>query len=52
VSEFFRTGMGATFYSGTMPKIADALIKIAENFEVQNKLMAQLIELHKAKLSG
>ncbi len=28
--EFFRTGMGRTFYEGTMPRIAAALEKIAE----------------------
>lgn len=36
--EFFRTRMGHTFYEGTMPRIADALERIARGIEEQNRL--------------
>ena len=30
MSDFYRTGMGQTFFNGTMPRIADALKKLAD----------------------
>jgi len=35
--EFFQTRMGKIFYEGTMPKIADALNRIATAIEEQNQ---------------
>lgn len=37
--EFFETRMGHSFYNGTMPKIAKALEKIAEQLEVITVLL-------------
>jgi hypothetical protein len=37
--QFFQTGMGAKFYNSDVPRIADALKKIADNLERQNKLI-------------
>ncbi len=35
--DFYRTGMGMTFFNGTMPKIADALGKIAKSMEASDE---------------
>ncbi len=37
--EFFQTRMGARFYEGTMPKIAEQLERLNENLEA---LLAEL----------
>lgn len=34
--EFFQTGMGRTFFEGTLPRIASALERIADALEKQN----------------
>jgi len=34
--EFFQTGMGHKFYEGTMPRLANALVHIADALEQQN----------------
>ncbi|APZ42619.1 hypothetical protein [Acidihalobacter ferrooxydans] len=34
--DFFQTRMGETFYQGTMPRIADALERIANTLEAKN----------------
>lgn len=36
--EFFKTRMGRIFYEGTAPRIAEALERIAEAIEEQNRL--------------
>ncbi len=37
MSDFFKTPMGKKFYEGTMPRIADALTKIAESMEEESQ---------------
>lgn len=37
MSDFYRTGMGMTFFNGTMPSIASSLKKIAEQMEKQTE---------------
>jgi len=47
--EFFRTRMGARFYEGTMPKVADQLERLNKNFEALNKnLEAFVAELRRS----
>lgn len=36
--DFFRTGMGATFFNGTMPSLVRELKRLNDNLEAQNEL--------------
>jgi hypothetical protein len=45
--EFFQTGMGRTFYEGTMPKIAKALERLATVLENEG-LTIEVLDLLRA----
>lgn len=38
MSDFFRTVMGRKFYEGDVPKLTNALERIANQMEIANKL--------------
>jgi hypothetical protein len=47
--EFFQTRMGARFYEGTMPKIAEQLERLNDNLET---LLDELRKQHEAQATS
>ena len=41
--QFFQTVMGKHFYEGQVPRIASALVRIADALEKQNELAAEAL---------
>ena len=44
MAEFFLTGMGKKFYESSVPRIAEALERIAKALEKQNELKEEELQ--------